>query len=355
MRMSYSEALHQATMQVMARDSRVIVIGEGVPDPKGIFGTTSGLLDAFGPSRVFDMPLSENAMTGICIGAALTGLHPLMVHQRIDFALLAMDQIINNAAKWHYMFNGHASVPLVVRMIIGRGWGQGPQHSQGLQALFAHIPGLKVAMPSTPYDAKGMLVASLNDRNPVMFIEHRWLHNLIDEVPLGEYEVPLGVARVLHPGTQLTIAGFSYGVVEALHLARSLADHGVSIEVLDMRTARPIDVEALLTSVRKTGHLVAVDAGWESCGLAGELIAICAQHSLSSLRKAPMRVTYPGHPTPTSPYMAAGYFPDGVSLLDCVLEQLSINLDPSTQDKLISSIKQKGHLDVPDRSFKGPF
>jgi pyruvate dehydrogenase E1 component beta subunit len=354
-KLSYAQALHQAASQVMARDPRVIVIGEGVPDPKGIFGTTANLRETFGANRVFDMPLSENGMTGICIGAALGGMRPLMVHQRIDFALLAMDQLVNNAAKWHYMFNGQARVPLVVRMIIGRGWGQGPQHSQGLQSLFAHVPGLKVVMPSTPHDAKGMLIAALEDDNPVIFVEHRWLHNVVDDVPEAEYRVPLDKARLLHSGDRLTVAGFSFAILEALQLARELARHGIALDVVDMRAARPLDLETLARSVRKTGHLIAVDSGWGACGLASELIALMAMHEFASLRKAPARLTYPDHPSPTSPHLSSGYFPSTAKLLNTIMLQLGMPLDARTSASILERLVRKGPMDVPSVSFTGPF
>ena len=177
---TYVEAIREALDQAMDLDSSVIVIGEGVPDPKAIFNSTAGLREKYGVERVFDMPLAENGLTGVCIGAAISGMRPVMIHQRIDFALLSVDQLINNAAKWYYMFNGKSNVPLVIRMIVGRGWGQGPQHSQSLQALFALVPGLKVVMPTTAHDAKGMMMAAIKDNNPVIFIEHRWLHHVKD-------------------------------------------------------------------------------------------------------------------------------------------------------------------------------
>jgi len=215
--LSYAQAIREGLDQAMEKDARVIVIGEGVPDPKAIFDTTAGLRDKYGDRRVFDMPLAENGMTGICIGAALSGLRPVMVHQRVDFALLAMDQLINNAAKWHYMFDGKASVPLVVRMIVGRGWGQGPQHSQSLQAMFAQAPGIRVIMPTTAYDAKGMLISAIEDNNPVLFIEHRWLHNIEGDVPDGDVRVPIGKAQKMKMGTDVTIISMSYMTIEALH------------------------------------------------------------------------------------------------------------------------------------------
>ncbi|WP_054775080.1 alpha-ketoacid dehydrogenase subunit beta, partial [Methylogaea oryzae] len=236
------EAIREALEQAMAEDERVILVGEGVPDPKGVFGTTAGLQERFGKQRVFDSPIAENGMTGICIGAAMSGLRPVMVHQRIDFALLAMDQIVNNAAKWRYMFAGQVNIPLVIRVIVGRGWGQGPQHAQSLQALFAHIPGLKVVMPSSGYDSKGMLLAAIRDDNPVIFIEHRWLQTLRDIVPEEPYVVPLDQALICHPGRHATLLAFSYMTVEARLAAEALADYGIELEVIDARCVRPLDL-----------------------------------------------------------------------------------------------------------------
>ena len=207
--MTFAEAINQALTVAMTQDPNVVCYGLGVDDPKGVFGTTLGLQEKFGPERVFDIPTSENAMTGIGIGAALYGLRPVMVHQRLDFALLSMDQLVNNAAKWRFMFGGHRGVPLTVRMVLGRGWGQGPTHSQNLQAWFAHVPGLKVVMPSTADDAKGLLLSSIFDDNPVVFLEHRWLHNVEGVVPEGDHRGPIGKARRLPEGGDLTIGSMS--------------------------------------------------------------------------------------------------------------------------------------------------
>ncbi|MBO05614.1 MAG: alpha-ketoacid dehydrogenase subunit beta, partial [Parcubacteria group bacterium] len=257
--LTYAQALLEATQQSMEKDSEVILIGEGVPDVKSIFGTTAGLMENFGNKRVFDMPLSENGLTGICIGAAISGMRLIMVHQRIDFTLLAMDQLINNAAKWHYLFNGQKSVPLVVRMIVGRGWGQGAQHSQSLQALFAHIPGLKVVMPSMPYDAKGMLISAIEDNNPVIFIEHRWLFHIKEHVPEEPYRVPLDKSKTIREGKHVTIAAISYMVIEAMHVADYLEKHGIHVTVISVHALNPLDVEPVLESVQKTGYLVVLD------------------------------------------------------------------------------------------------
>jgi len=220
---TFAQAVRDALAVAMAKDPGVIVYGLGTDDPKGIFGTTLNLHKEFGSDRVFDMPTAENAMTGIAVGAALAGLRPVMCHQRLDFALLAMDQLVNNAAKWHFMFGGKRAVPITVRMIIGRGWGQGPTHSQSLQAWLAHIPGLKVVMPATAADAKGLLLSSIFDDDPVIVLEHRWLHNVKGDVPAGDHRVPLGKAHRIREGKDVTIVAMSYMTIEAIHVVEHVA------------------------------------------------------------------------------------------------------------------------------------
>ena len=216
-KLTFAEAITEAMFQAMEADKSVICYGLGVDDPKGVFSTTLGLQEKFGKERVFDIPSSENAMTGVAIGAGLRGFRSVMTHQRLDFFLLAMDQLVNGAAKWHYMFSGQHNVPITIRLIIGRGWGQGPTHSQSLQSWFAHIPGLKVVMPSTPRDAKGLLLSSIFDNNPVIFLEHRWLHNQEEEgVPEDYFEEQLGKAKVIKEGKDLTVVGMSWMTIEAL-------------------------------------------------------------------------------------------------------------------------------------------
>jgi pyruvate dehydrogenase E1 component beta subunit len=302
------------------------------------------------------MPLAENGLTGICIGAALSGLRPVMVHQRIDFALLAMDQLINNAAKWHYMFDGKASVPLVVRMIVGRGWGQGPQHSQSLQAMFAQVPGIKVVMPTTAHDAKGMLIAAIEDDNPVLFIEHRWLHHVKDNVPETYYRVPIGKARVLQEGTDVTIAAFSYMVFEAVIAARALLTAmGLHVEVIDMRSVRPLDVDTVLESVRKTGRLIVADTGFKTGSIAGELISQVTEQAFNDLNAAPIRIASPDHPTPTSPFMAEHYYPSPQTIADAVLDLMGANKNTDDYRKLSDLMIRNGPHDAPNREFSGPF
>jgi len=351
---SGAEALNDALTLCMERDSSTLIIGEGVPDPKGIFGTTNGLRQRFGGERVLDMPLSENGLTGICIGAAISGLRPIMVHQRIEFALLAMDQLVNNAAKWRYMFAGQNSVPLVVRCIVGRGWGQGPQHAQSLQSLFAHIPGLKVVMPVFPDDAKGMLCAAIADDDPVIFIEHRWIHPIRREVANDYYETPLGKAQVRREGDDITIAAFSYMTVEALQAATALSHLGVEAEVLDMRSVSPLDIPAVLRSVEKTGHLLVADTGHQSFGVAGELIASVAQQGFGHFKTAPASVALPDLPCPTSHAWAKHYYPTAVDIATQALQLRNIRTDEAQRrelDKLTSTIP----ADIPNPEYRGPF
>lgn len=348
-KLRYSEAVREALDQSMEFDESVFLIGEGVPDPKGIFGTTLGLVKKYGPKRILDMPVSENGMTGVCIGAALTGLRPVLTHQRIDFVLLSLDQIINNAAKWHFMFGGQLKVPLVIKMVIGRGWGQGAQHSQNLQALFTHIPGLKVVMPTTAYDAKGMLMQSIKDNNPVIFIEHRWLHNLVDNVPEEPYTVPIGKCKVLRAGSDLTIAATSYMNIEALKAADKLKEQGISVEIIDIRTLKPFDDESVINSVKKTGRLLVLDSGYYTGGFAGEVIARVTEKAFTDLKTSPQRITLPDSPTPSTPGLTKYYYPQVYGIVRKILEMLGKeNLEINFESDLIP-------LDVPDKSFTGPF
>ena len=347
--LTYAQAVHEALDLCLAADPSVYLVGLGVPDPKGLFGTTTGLQAKYGEKRVMDMPCSENAMTGVAIGSALMGMRPVMSHQRIDFALLAVEQLVNQAAKWHYMFGGQLKVPMVVRMLVGRGWGQGPQHSQSLQAWFAHIPGLKVVMPATPSDAKGLMISSIEDDNPVIFIEHRWLHGIKGLVPEGMSRVPLGKVRVEREGTDLTIVCTSYMVLEALRTADLLARDGVSAEVIDVRTLRPLDVDGILQSVRKTGRLIVADTGWTVCGFGAELVARVVEDASVQLKCRPRRIGLPDVPTPTSPALSAHFYPRSVDIWKATQELLGRSLTPFPLDR------PGARLDVPDPTFKGPF
>ena len=307
--LKFAEAIHEAIDICLDRDRSTYLMGLGVPDPIGVFGTTKGLQEKHGKKRVFDMPVAENAMTGVALGSCLVGMRPIMTHMRLEFAMTAMDQICNQAAKWHYMFGGQSKVPLTIRMLIGRGWGQGPQHSQSLHAWFAHIPGLKVVMPSTPYDAKGLLIASIEDDNPVVFFEHRWLHNIHGPVPEGHYTVPLGEPRIVTEGGDVTIVAASYATLEAIKAGRELEREGIKAEIIDLRTLVPRNDAAILELVRKTGRLVVVDQGTLTGGFAGEIVARVTEEAFDALRAAPIRVRLPDIPTPTTRALSNYYYP----------------------------------------------
>lgn len=347
---TFATAINDALHQAMAIDSSVICYGLGVTDPRAVFGTTANLEKRFGSERVFDMPTSENAMTGVAIGAALNGIKTVMTHQRIDFFLLAMDQLVNGAAKWYYMFGGQTPIPITIRLIIGRGWGQGPTHSQNLQAWFSHIPGLKVIMPTTAEDAKGLLLASIFDPNPVLFLEHRWLHNSVGEVPEGDARVPLGKARIARKGTDVTIVAMSYMTVEALHAADYLEKQGVSCEVIDLRTIKPLDWQTVMDSVTKTGRLLTLDSGFTTGSVAGEIVARVAMERFRDLKSAPARLAMPDVPEPTSPALTQGFY---VRAVDVAAKVMAIIGRDASQVRL--DLPESTPHDVPGEWFKGPF
>jgi pyruvate/2-oxoglutarate/acetoin dehydrogenase E1 component len=348
--MTFANAINDALSIAMTQDKGVICYGLGVDDPKGVFGTTSGLQEKFGEARVFDMPTSENAMTGIGIGAALYGMRPVMTHQRLDFALLSMDQLVNNAAKWRFMFGGQRGVPLTVRMILGRGWGQGPTHSQNLQAWFAHIPGLKVVMPATAEDAKGLLLSAIFDPDPVIFLEHRWLHNLRGEVPEGDVRVPLGKANRLRDGNDLTVVSMSYMTIEALHAVDHLREQGVHCDLIDLRTVNPIDWQAIESSVQRTGRLLALDTGTLTGSVSGEVVARIASSCWDALKVAPQRLAMPDCPEATSPSLTEHYHVRA----EHIAARVGAMLSRDVELRSLATQRKQPH-DVPGDWFTGPF
>jgi acetoin:2,6-dichlorophenolindophenol oxidoreductase subunit beta len=316
--LDYGAALNEAFVQLMEENPRMLLIGQGLYSPWYVGSSMVELEKRFGTDRVIDCPVSENGTTGIAIGTALAGAPTVMVHPRMDFMLLATDQIFNQAAKWHYMFNGNANVPLVIRGIINRGGEQAAQHSQAMQAMYMNVPGLKVVMPSTAYDAKGLLVASVHDGNPVIFIDDRWLYKDTGNVPEELYEVPLGVGSIRRAGRDVTIVATSYMNVEALAAAETLAAEGVEAEIIDPRTLKPLDEDLILDSVRRTGRLVVADAAWRMCGAAAEIAAIVADQAFSSLRAPVKRITLPEAPAPSSRSLEAHYYPKAADIVTAV-------------------------------------
>jgi len=345
---NFNEAILEATDEILTNHCNCIVVGLGVPDPKGIFGTTLGLTEKFGSNRVYDMPTAENAMTGIAIGAAINGIRPIMTHQRVEFSLLGIEQLINQAAKWHYMTGGKSSVPLVIRLIVGRGWGQGPQHSQFLDPIFAHVPGLKVVCPSSAYEAKGLLWSAFKDDNPVIFFEHRWLHSTKSIVPDTPYSLPIGKCNIVEEGTDFTLVSYSYGLTDCRKIAKILKSFDIHPEIVDVRSLRPIDHQTIIESVKKTGRLLCIDNGWSHMNVAAEIISNVVTESFDSLKCAPQRIGIVDVPIPSTRSLANLVYPS--------LKDIAHKIETIMERKIFPNhFSFPENQDVPDQSFTGPF
>ena len=325
--MRYREALNAALREELRRDERVLLMGEDIGVFGGAFKVTDGLLEEFGERRVRDTPISENTIVGIGVGAAMVGLRPVVELMTINFSLLAFDQIVNHAAHIHYMFGGQVSVPLVVRMPQGAGHQLGPTHSHCLEALFLHVPGLLVAVPSTAADAHGLLKTAIRDENPVIFIEHESLYGVRGEVPDGdEHLVDFGRARIAREGSDVTIVGISRMAVTAERAAETLAsDHGVNAEVIDPRTLRPLDLESIITSVQKTNRCVTVEEGWPHSGVGANLAALITEQAFDDLDAPVLRVTGADIPMPYSKPLEDISYPHEQQIVQAALTTLNLN------------------------------
>jgi len=323
-KITYAQAIKEAMEQMMEKDKRVFLIGQGVTSPWYVGDSCEGLLERFGEKRVIDTPVSEAAVTGVAAGAAMAGMKPVLVHPRMDFMFLAMDQIVNQAANWSYMFGGEVNVSLVIRGIINRGGEQAAQHSQAIQAMFFHVPGLKVVMPATPYDAKGLLTAAIQDPNPVIYIDDRWLYDLEDNVPPKIYKVPIGKGIIRKRGKDVTIAATSYMVQEAIKAAKNLKKEKIDVEVIDLRSVKPLDENLLFNSVKKTGRLVIADAAWKTGGIGAEISAQISENLLKFLKAPIKRVTLPDVPAPASPALEKFYYPNEVNVIKAVKKIIRI-------------------------------
>ena len=332
-RKTYLQAINEAMRLEMKRDPRVIVIGEDVAGGQGstgepggvgsVFGQNKGLFTEFGAHRVIDTPISESAIVGAAAGAALTGLRPVAELMFVDFVGVCFDQIYNQVAKFRYMFGGHATTPLVIRCPAGAGFRAAAQHSQTLHPLFTMVPGLKVVMPSNPYDAKGLLIQAIRDDDPVIFLESKFLYGMEGEVPDEPYRVPFGEANVLREGEDLTLVAFGAMAPRALAVGEALARDGHDVEVIDPRTTSPLDEEAILESVARTGRLVIVDESPPRCSLAADIAAMVAEKGFKSL-KAPIKpVTCPHTPVPFSPSLEDAYMPSPARIEAAVRETLA--------------------------------
>ena len=310
----YVQAINEALTLALEGDPSVFVFGQGVDDPSAMFGTTRGLQQRFGRHRVFDTPLSEEAMMGVATGAAMNGMRPVYMHNRPDFVLMALNQLVTHAAKFHYIDNGQTRVPLVVWAAIGRGWGSGAQHSQAIQGMLLGVPGLKIVMPSTPHDAKGLLLSAIRDSNPVCVFEHRWAMRKDGVVPAGLYDVPIGKAICRRPGRDISIVGASHAIDLALQAAARLSGDGVDAEVIDLRTIKPLDEETVLESLRKTGRLLVVDTGWMKGGVCAEIGCLAAERGYADLNAPVARVGLPDVPTPAGYTLEQYFYPDAARI-----------------------------------------
>jgi len=344
-KISYRTAINQALHQEMARDESVFTYGIDVADHKRIFGSTVELLEKFGPKRVFSTPLSEEALLGFGLGAAIAGLRPINVHIRVDFLIVAMNQLVNMVASYHYGSDGKLQVPLVIRAIIGKGWGQSYQHSKSLQSFFAHIPGLKVVMPTTPADAKGLLISAIRDNNPVIVLEHRMLYDVEDEVPIDPIATPLGKGQILKKGKDITIVATSYSAVEALKAAEILQKQNVSVEVIDPRSIFPLDEEIIVKSVEKTGHCIIADYDWTYCGFSSEIATRIYEKARHKLKSNILRLGFAPTHCPCTRPLEDEFYTDAINLIRAVEQKLKLKkMDLS--DKTFYSYENK---------FRGPF
>ena len=343
---AFREAINEAIDQEMERDSNVFIYGLDVTDHKRIFGSTKGLLEKFGSERCFATPLSEDAMTGFGLGAAINGMRPIHVHIRVDFLLLAMNQLINMISCYRYMTGGKLKVPMVIRAVIGRGWGQSFQHSKSLHSFFAHVPGLKVVMPTTPKDAKGLLISAIRDDNPVIFLEHRWLYDVVGEVPEAPFTTPLSQSNIVQSGTDLTIIATSWMVIEAMKAAEIVKrNHGISIEIIDPRTISPLDDRLIVNSVKKTGHCIIVDYDWLNCGFSAEVSARVSEKCFDYLKSPITRIGFSETPCPSSRPLENEFYPNAIQIIRAVEKKLKLQSADLSREKFYDY----------ENKFRGPF
>jgi pyruvate dehydrogenase E1 component beta subunit len=344
--LTYAEAIREAIFQEMQRDDSVLVMGQGVDDPKGTAGTTLDLHKNFGNERSFDVPLAEDGMLGVAIGAALAGLRPINVHIRLDFMLLCMNQLINMAAKNHYMSGGDSTVPLVLKGAIGRSWGQGSQHSQAFQSFFMHVPGLKVVAPTFASDAKGAMVAAIRDENPVVYIEHRMLFGMKEHTPKELYSSEIGKARTVINGDDITIVGISHMVIESYRACKLLQLKSINAELIDPIWLSPLDIDTIIESVGRTNYLLVVDNGWQECGVAAEICMKVVEFFQGKQNIKVGRLGFANTPCPTTPVLEDHFYPNAASIASRVFEMIRPN------EKLW---KPKHEQADEVANFKGPF
>ncbi len=327
---SYQEAIRQATYLEMRKDKNVFVCGIGITSHSKAFGTTEGIEEKFGSQRCFDTPISEDAMTGFVFGAAVRGLKPIHVHIRSDFFILGMNQLANIISPFQYYVHGTIPLPIVFRVIIGRGFGQGAQHSKSLLSFFTHIPGFKVIAPSSPQDAKGLLTSAIKDKNPVIFFEHRWLYWSEQKVKEESFEIEIGKGKIVKKGEDLTIIAISWMNVEAILAAEILKKRNISIEIIDPRTLYPLDKKMIVNSVRKTKKCLVVDCDWTFGGMSGEIASIVSKECFKVLQKPVERLGFKHIPCPTARHLENSFYPNAENIVrkaEKLLDLSAMNLD----------------------------
>ena len=353
---SFAEAIKESIYTSIKKDNNIFLMGEGVDDPSSMWGTIKGVKKEFGKNKTLEMPVSENAMIGLAIGSAIMGSKPIVNLQRVEFAFLALEQIFNNAAKTHYVTDGKLNVPLVIRLVIGRGWGPGPNHSQSLESIFSYFPGLKVVMPCFPFEAKGLLTSSIQDKNPVIFLEHRWLHNTLGHVPKGYYELDLKSASKIKNGKELTIVSTSFSTLEALKVVNFLNNHGISCDLFNLRVLNPLNISNIYSSVKKTSKILTIDTGHIKLGMGSEIVSRVVEKNITKNIKA-IRMGLPDHPTPSSRGLIKNFYPSPYQILNNALNLIGLSKikNNSLLKKFKEENEEKKYIDIPDPSFKGPF
>lgn len=342
---TYREAITEALAQEMERDHSIFVYGLDVADHKRTFGSGNGLLEKFGPERYFSTPLCEDALAGFGLGAALSGLRPLNVHIRTDFLLLAMNQLANMIPTFHYATGGKLNVPLTIRAVVGRGWGQGMQHSKTLQSIFAHIPGLKLAMPTTAADVKGLLISGIRENNPTIILEHRWLYDIAGQVDLDPLPIPWGKGNILREGKDITVVATSWMNIEALRAAEILTRRGVGLEVVDPRTIVPLDEDIIVGSVRKTGRCIVADLDWTFCGFSAEIAALVGERCFGELKFPVVRIGFAKTQCPTVRILENEFYPNAINIIRAAEKMLGLSPTDLSGEQFYSY----------ENKFKGPF
>jgi pyruvate/2-oxoglutarate/acetoin dehydrogenase E1 component len=349
----FSEIINFTLRDILKKNKKVICYGLGINDPKGIFGTTKNLRKIFGNKRIFDVPISENSLTGIALGMSLSGYIPIVTHQRLDFFILAMDQLVNNLAKWKFMFSSNKKTTVIIRLIVGRGWGQGPTHSQSLHSWFAHIPGIKVLTPCFAEDYRKLLIQSLKEEGPIIIIEHRWLHDIKSFYNKNFNSIKFGKSKLLNKGSKLTIVTFSYSTIEIMQLKNLLKANKISYDHIDLLSIKPLDYNSIYLSCKKTGRLLILDnLSHNKCSIGKDIISHIIEKNHRIFITPPVLLTLPEYPSPTSHYLNKFFYVNHIQIIQKIENILNtkIKIDLNFRDQVLS----KSH-DIPNKDFSGPF